>query len=274
MIPFQNLEVAVSSSPADVAAIQALGRSEQEAVQTARALAMCDAWLRRHIPGDADVSLDRQAFLARMAKVRRAGTGPWSVEATAGLVAAATNESLARQPLTKVQLATRDEQRKRVCDAVVETIALIERKSGVAGFAATAGAVEADVRQGLDKLLATPEACIGQVPISPTLFDELMSVIEESRDGAVLEAAMRLKQPVERQEMPDIAASAVADVLMDAVFDYARAAFLDGFVGRGTPLPFHGFSGGISGRFSDIRLMPSGELPQVPTADSHAPKTP
>jgi hypothetical protein len=196
------------------------------------------------------------------------------VEATAGLVAAATNESLARQPLTKVQLATRDEQRKRVCDAVVETIALIERKSGVAGFAATAGAVEADVRQGLDKLLATPEACVGQVPISPTLFDELMTVIEQSRDGAVLEAAMRLKQPVEPQEMPDIAATAVADVVMDAVFDYARAAFLDGFAGRGAPLPFHGFSGGISGRFSDIRLMPSGELPQVPTADSHAPKTP
>jgi hypothetical protein len=100
-----------------------------------------------------------------------------------------------------------------------------------------------------------------------TITQSNVSSIETAQARSVLAAATKLKPPIAREEMPDIAASAVSTVLVDALFDYARAAFVDGFAGRGVPLPFYGFSGGISGRFSNIRIMPSGELPRWELAD-------
>jgi len=266
-IPFEAPTSSITASAEDIEPVRALGRSDQEARRTAAALAMCDAWLRRHLPGDSDARIDRQPFFARMAHVRKAGAGTWSIEATAAMVASATNESLARQPLTKAQLAVRDEQRRRVCETVLATITLIEQASGATGFAAASSSVERDVRQGIDKLFGTSWACVGQVPISSGPFEELISSIETAQARSVLAAATKLKPPIAREEMPDIAASAVSTVLVDALFDYARAAFVDGFAGRGVPLPFYGFSGGISGRFSNIRIMPSGELPRWELAD-------
>ena len=270
-IPFEAPTSPITASVEDIESVRSLGRSDQEAQRTAAALAMCDAWLRRHLPSDSDVRVDRQSFFARVAHVRKSGAGTWSIEATAALVASATNESLARRPLTEAQLTARDEQRRRVCEAVLATITLIEQESGATGFAAVSSSVERDVRQGIDKLVGTPWACVGQVPISSALFEELISSIETARARAVLAAAPKLKPPIAREEMPNIAASAVSAVLVDALFDYARAAFVDGFAGRGVPLPFYGFSGGISGRFSNIRIMPSGELPNWELPDpSHS----
>lgn len=128
-----------------------------------------------------------------------------------------------------------------------------------------------DAEAGFNQLMETSWACVGQVPISSSLFEELMSGVEANRERAALAAATEMAAPVDLGEMPTIAAAAVADVLLNAVFDYVRSAFLDGFAGRGVPLRFYGFSGGISGRLSAVRIMPSGELPSPEHSHANEP---
>jgi hypothetical protein len=260
-IPFEAPRGRVIADAADVTAIRELGRSDAEARQSAYAIAMCEAWLGAQLPKGDSAQIDRRAFLSRMAQVKSSGNTTWSIEATASLIALATNESLARIPLTCEERAVRDAQRGRVREAVLDTVALIERKSGRPEFKALSELVVRDAEAGFNQLMETSWACVGQVPISSSLFEELMSGIEANRERAALAAATEMAAPVDLGEMPTIAAAAVADVLLDAVFDYGRSAFLDGFAGRGVPLRFYGFSGGISGRLSAVRIMPSGELP-------------
>jgi hypothetical protein len=267
-IPFEEGSPLVTSHPDDVAAIRGLGRSEEEAARAALALAMCDDWLKRLAQADTTTPIDRQRFLECMNRFKRAGTSTWGVEATSTLIALAINQSLRNAPLNSEQTAMRDQQRQRVRDAIVSTVASIERQSGRTGFAMIASVVEKDASAGFDRVIASEWSCVGQVPISSERFDKLISTMTEVRDAAVTEAATKLAAQTDAREYPNIAADAVADVLRDALNGYARAAFVDGFAHRGTPLRFSGFRGEIPGRLSAISMMPTGELPMRGTLEA------
>lgn len=149
-------------------------------------------------------------------------------------------------------------------DAILATINSIEQKSGRSGFAKLAATVELDAAIGFDTVMTDPWSCIGQVPISSEQFETLRSSIVALRDAAALEAATKLAALMPEREYPNISADAVADVLRDGLNSYARAAFVDGFAGRGSPLRFDGFNGEIAGRLCAIRLQPAGNLPRLP----------
>ncbi len=209
-----------------------------------------------------------------MERWNRTPSDTWRFEAASTLIALACNASLRLVSITAEQIAIRTSQRERVRNAIISTVASIEMQSGSAGFARIAAAVEFDAATGFDGVIGDSWSCVGQVPISNDRFEAVMTFIHKIRDGAVLKAATKLRAPALERESPNIAASAVADVLRDGLNEYARAALLDGFAKRGSPLGFDGFTGEITGRLSKVCLQPSLDLPKLPAAKPPAPPTP
>lgn len=273
-IPFQEPGTKVTARESDIAAVRAIGCSAKDATRTARALALCDAWIARNAPGGTSEGVDRAVFLEHMKRATKASPGGWSIEATSTLIALATKQSLRVAPLTADRVAERDRQRKRVRDEILVTIQLIEQRSGRKGLAAAAAIVSKDAAKGFDSLLASEWSCVGQVPISSARFDSLIATLAEVREIAVQAAATSLAAPVEASEAADIVASAMSDVLCDGATGYARAAFVDGFAGRGAPLRLWGFSGEVAGPLYAITLRPTGELPAAEPSATTAPAEP
>lgn len=259
LIPYVMGEVG-SVSRDDIVRLERIGATASDAESAARALACCDVWLLQH----ADTAcrrLDRERFFGEIAGIRGGVSPEWRFAVASTVLSSAIAQEMECRPLSVEQRVVRDAQREIIRTTVLgfpQALALrISRPESVAQL----GAMGSDFIAAIDLTYEDPKSCVGVVPISSERFDRLLRGLEGAQEHELDRACDVLRgTDFASEQVLEASLSPWAGFLGHAMSAFGRAAFADGFAGRGVPLRVDGFGGSIMRTVRALRVRPSAQL--------------
>ena len=264
----------------DEALFEGNGFSKAEAERMALALACCDSWIVHSTSANQTATtptsaagvietepIDRKKIIELLSLVNR------SQEPRFGGLSAILHEAMAewfrRHPVTEVERALCDQQRKTIRELVLGYPEFVESHSGCEGFVAQLASFRAIHVEAISNVFDQENTWVWPTPISPARFELLIAGLHATRRMEFDRTADKLEAwDGTRHNAEMIICGGWAEVLTEATAGLALCRLADGFADQridppgtlGTPLKVRGFGGSVSG-VTSITLLPSIEFP-------------